>query len=121
MKKDLEKLWDSISKNRESIKKLQKYNSNSYYVKKYEQSILQLNRDYKFFKSKCLKSKNPTLVKNLGQLHASMEILLSDKKYDKKLSTIKDLERFWPDIELNIIDETHSSENFEIPKEIPPK
>jgi len=119
MKKDLEQLWDSISENRELIKQLQKYRSNSYYKEKYDQSVLTLNRNYKFFKSKCLKSKNPTLVKNLGQLHGSMEILLSEKKYDEKLSTIKDLERFWPDIELNIIDETPVTSGFEIPKEIP--
>ena len=118
MKKDLDQLWDSILENKELIKKLQKYGSNSYYKKKYEQSIVKLNRDYKFFRSKYLKSKNIILIKNLGQLHASLEILLSGKKYDEKLNTIKNLEIFWPDIELNIIDE-NSSTDFEIPKEIP--
>ena len=119
MKKDLDQLWDTILENRELIKKLRKYRSNSHYKAKYDKSVLKLNRDYKFFKSKCLKSENTTLIKNLGQLNASIEILLSDKKYDEKLHTIKDLERFWPDIELNIIDESPLTSDFEIPKEIP--
>lgn len=119
MEQELKQLWESIATIRELIKKLQKYRSNIHYKQKYDKEILILNRNYKFFKAKCMKSKNPSLIKNLGQLYASVQVILSDRKYEKKIETIKDLERFWPDIELDILQIKPSTSNFEIPKEIP--
>ena|SRR2546425_8059428 len=98
---------------------LLKYKSTKYYKQKYEKEILQLNRNYKFFKAKVIETKKPSLIKNLGQLNSSIEIILSGKPYKNKLNAIKELELFWPDLEVNIFEIKPSKQTFEIPKEIP--
>ena len=119
MQDELSQLWESISRIRDLINQLQKYNSNKHYKQKYEKEILQLNRNYKFFKVKVMETDKPSLIKNLGQLHSSIDIILSRKTYKTKLDTIKELELFWPDLEVDILEITPSKKTFEIPKEIP--
>lgn len=118
MQEELSQLWESITRIRTLIKKLKKYRSNTHYKQKYDQEILSLNRNYKFFKAK-IKPKKSDLMKKLGHLYSSIEIITSEKEYKTKLDTIEELERFWPDLEVEIIEMKSSESSFQIPKEIP--
>ena len=63
--------------------------------------------------------KKPALAKKLGHLYSAIDIILSNTGYETKLDTIGELERFWPDLEVEWISIKSTDTSFKIPKEIP--
>ncbi len=118
MQEDLSKIWESVVRIRELIKKLQKYKSTKFYKDKYDEEINQLNRSYKFFKAS-IKNPSESLGKKFKSLDESIEIILSNKMHKRKLETIKKLEKFWPDLEIEFQSIKTEDQSFKIPKEIP--
>lgn len=118
MQENLSKLWESILRIRAHIKQLQKYNSNRFYKEQYDDEIIQLNRDYKYFQAS-IKNPNESLKEKLDNLDESMKIILGNRQHQIKLETIKKLERFWPDLEIVFEDVQTNEPFFKIPKEIP--
>lgn len=119
LKKELNKLWNIISNLRDSIEYLRKYNSNKFYKRKYESTSKKLNRFYKFFKAKLESLEKESLDEKIKKLDEYMSVLLSEKKYDKKLSTIQQLELFWPELEIEFEDLKIKTKSFDVPSEIP--
>lgn len=118
MQEDLSKIWESLSRIRDLTKKLQKYHSQSFYKKKYDSEILELNRNYKFFKAR-IKNPSDPLKEKLDILDKSITTILSKKRHKTKIETINKLERFWPDLEIELSEISSEVESFKIPKEIP--
>ena len=118
MQEELSKIWESLSRIKNLIKKLQKYRSQSFYKKQYDSEILELNRNYKFLKAR-IKDPSSSLEEKLEKLNGAMQIVLSSKQYKIKLKTIKQLEMFWPELEIELSEINSEVESFRIPKEIP--
>lgn len=116
-------LLKSISKTifniKTTIKKLQKYKSNQHYKKTYEDEICDLNRDYKFLKAKTHTITKQSFHEKLQKLDSFVTVLLSNTKYEKKLEAIKQLELFWPDLEIELSNVKSFQQSFEIPNVIP--
>lgn len=118
MQEELSKIWESISRIRGLTKKLVKYRSQRFYKKQYDDEILELNRNYKYFKAR-IKDPSSSLKEKLAKLDGAITIILSKKRHKAKLETINQLERFWPDLEIELSEISSETESFKIPKEIP--
>ena len=118
MQEELSQIWESISRIRDLIKKLQKYKSANFYKTKYDQEILQLNRLYTFFRAS-IKEPSGTLEEKLNNLDDSIKIIFSNQRHKNRLDEIKKLEKFWPELEIELVNIKSERQFFEIPKEIP--
>lgn len=118
MQEYLSKIWESLLKVRILTKKLQKYSFNTFYKKQYDDEILLINRNYKFFTSS-IQNPSESLKEKLSEMDKSIQILLGNKQHKTKLKSIKTLERFWPELEIEFSDTPAEELSFEIPKEIP--
>lgn len=119
-KDEFSKLWEAISNIRDVIQKLKKYKGNQHYKKQLENCIAALNKDYKFLQHKVDKANKPSLTEKFKNLGNAVSIILSEKTGNaEKLSNIKTLELFWPELEIELENLKLNISNFEIPSEIP--
>lgn len=119
-KEEFSQLWETISNIRNAIKKLEKYKGNQHYKKQLETCIADLNRAYRFLKHKVIKANKPSLNDKFKDIEDAINTLLSGKSNNtEKLSIIKTLELFWPELEIEFENLKLNISNFEIPSEIP--
>lgn len=119
-REEFSRLWETISSTRNAIQNLEKYKGNQHYKKQLENCIAALNKDYKFLQHKVNKANKPSLNAKFMNLENAVTTILSEKTGNaEKLSTIKTLELFWPELEIELGNLKLNISNFEIPSEIP--
>ena len=118
-KEELHQLWDLFSDIREAIRRLQKYKGNRHYKKQYEDYAKKLNKNYKFIEFKIGKLKDLPLKEKFATVRNTVDTVLSDTELSEKLTTINNLELFWPELEIEFENLGLSIRSFEIPEEIP--
>lgn len=118
-KEELQQLWDLFSDIREATKRLQKYKGNRHYKRQYDDSVKNLNKNYKFIEFKIGKLKDSSLKEKFATVRDTVNTILSDTELSEKLTTINNLELFWPELEIEFENLKLSIRGFEIPEEIP--
>jgi len=118
---DLKDLYALFIKVKEDIVDIRKYKSKKKYKDQYEKDILALNRAHMFLKAKIIDSSIASLIEKFKKINDAVQIVLEPKKYDKKLEVIKELERYWPELEVQYEGIRFKNNSFSIPDEIPIK
>jgi len=118
-KEEFQQFIGIIKKVREAITKLRKYKGNQHYQQRLELTIGELNRTHKFLKAKVAKLDNDQLKEKFKTVDEIISLVLSKSKYDEKLEAIKNLERFWPELEIEFENLKLNLQSFDVPEEIP--
>jgi hypothetical protein len=119
-REELSKLWMSICNVRNLAQKLERYKGNRHYKKHLEDSFAQLNKEYKFLYHKVNKTNMLALREKFKKLDGPINSILAEKTTGaERLSLIKTIELFWPELELELENLKLNISNFEIPSEIP--
>jgi hypothetical protein len=119
-KDELQAYKNSILKVREALIRINKYKGNTAYKKQLDASTAELNRSHLFFRAKILKTGKDSLIEQFKTPDAIVSFLLEEgTNYQKKLQKIVELERFWPELEMEFEDLELKIRSFEIPDEIP--
>lgn len=116
---ELQQLQEIISKIKDSTNRLQKYKGHPHYKKKHNDSLSELNRSYTFLRAKIGKTDKAELIDKFSKIDSPIKIILSDAKPLEKLESIKALERYWPDLEIEFANLRLGMRSFEIPKDLP--
>lgn len=119
-KEELQQFINIINKAKDIIKKLLRYKGNQHYKKQLESSLDALNRSYKFLRAKIHRTDKDGLKEKFKIVDTTVSNLLSNSKdNNEKLEAIKNLERYWPELEIEFEDLKLKIRSFEIPEEIP--
>ncbi len=119
-REELQQFANVINKVKDIISKLLKYKGNKHYKKQLESGLTELNRTYKFLRAKIHRMDKDGLKEKFKIIDDTISILLSNTEDNKeKLDAIKNLERYWPDLEIEFEDLRLKIRSFEIPEEIP--
>ena len=116
---ELQQFIEIINKVKISLQNLDKYKSNSHYKKLLASSLKELNRAHKFLKAKIDRTGKVEIKEKFKTVSDVITNILSDKKNNEKLDVINDLERFWPELEIEFENLKLNLRSFEIPEEIP--
>lgn len=118
-KNELEKFMNVIKDVEVATLNLIKYRGNRHYRNQLVSSLKNLNRSYRFFKAKIMKSKNIKLKEKFSVINDLILSILDEKKHTERLEKIKELETFWPELEIEFEDLKLNIRSFDIPEEIP--
>ena len=119
-KKELQKFKEIINKVKLVLEKLSKYKGNPNYKKKLDVLISELNRSTIFLKAKIDKANEPELKNKFKTVSGIANSMISDcTDVKKNLKHITTLEKFWPELEVELENLDLNIKSFEIPKEIP--
>lgn len=119
-KEELQQFINIINKAKDIIKKLLRYKGNQHYKKQLESSLDALNRSYKFLRAKIHRTDKDGLKEKFKIVDTTISNLLSNSKdNNEKLEAIKNLGRYWPELEIEFEDLKLKIRSFEIPEEIP--
>jgi len=119
-KEELKAYKESIIKIKDALGKLIKYKGNSAYKKQLEVASAELNRSHAFFKAKISKSGKESLITKFKTVDDCVTLLLDvNVTYKDKLQKISELDRFWPELEIEFEDLKLKIRSFEVPEEIP--
>ncbi len=118
-KEQLKQLWELFSSVRDSIIHLQKYGSNRFYKNQFEALKTELNRSYKFMEAKIRTANRPSLDNKFKSVRETVDIILADSNYSDKIREIRELEKFWPELEIEFESLRLSTQSFEIPQDVP--
>ncbi len=118
-KAELRQYINIIDKVKAILENLHKYKGNQHYKKQLVASLKELNRSHRFLKAKIDKTNKIEIKEKFGIVHDTITSILSDSKNDEKLATIGELERYWPELEIEFENLKLSIKSFDIPEEIP--
>lgn len=118
-KEELQKFIEVITNVNTALQKLSKYKYNQHYRKSLDTKLKDLNRSHKFLKAKIDKRGEPDIKHKFQIVNDSVAIILSNSTIDRKLNAIKDIESFWPDLEIELENLELKIRSFDIPEEIP--
>jgi len=119
-KEELHQFINIIKKVKDIINKLLKYKGNKHYKKQMESSLTELNRSYTFLRAKIHRTDKDGLKEKFKIVdNAVPNLLSSTKDNNEKLEVIRNLERFWPELEMEFEDLKLKIRGFGIPEEIP--
>ncbi len=118
-KDELKQFYDLVIKVKDSIEKLLAYKGNAHYKKQTDTSLVELNRTFKYLKAKMSKIDRTEVKEKFQTVEEAVSKILSDITNKEKIELIKNLERFWPDLEIEFETLKLNIRSFEIPEEIP--
>ena len=119
-KKEFQKFKEVINNVKLVLEKLSKYKGNPTYKKKLNVLLSELNRSSIFLKAKIDKSNEQELKNKFKTVSDIVNSITSDGiNVKKNLKYITDLEKFWPELEVELENLNLNIKSFEIPKEIP--
>jgi hypothetical protein len=118
-KEELKEFTEIVSKVKNSLANLLKYKGNKHYKKLLDESLKELNRSHKFLKAKIDRANKVELKEKFKTVDKEVANILSDSKYNDKLESIKNLDRFWPELEIEFENLKLNIRSFEVPEEIP--
>lgn len=118
-KTELQQFVDIINKVKTVLENLSKYKGNQHYKKLLDTSLKELNRSHKFLKAKIDKTNKSEIKEKFKTVSDAVTNILSENKTNERLQTIKNLESFWPDLEIEFENLKLNIRSFEIPEEIP--
>lgn len=118
-KTELQQFIGVINKVKTALENLQKYKGNQHYKKLLDASLKELNRAHKFLKAKIDKTNKDEIKGKFETVSDVVTNMLSDDKNNEKLEAINNLERFWPELEIEFENLKLDIRSFEIPQEIP--
>ena len=118
-KTELQQFTEVINKVKTALQNLSKYKGNQHYKKLLDDSLKELNRSHKFLKAKIDRANKPEIKDKFKTVSDAVTNILSDVKNTEKIVAIKNLESFWPDLEIEFENLKLNIRSFEIPEEIP--
>jgi len=118
-KTELQEFAEVINKVKTALQNLSKYKGNQHYKKLLDVSLKELNRSHKFLKAKIDRANKDELKEKFKTVSDAVKNILSDSKGNEKLEAIKNLESFWPELEIEFENLKLNIKSFEIPEEIP--
>lgn len=118
-KTELQQFTEVINKVKTALQNLSKYKGNQHYKKLLDESLKELNRSHKFLKAKIDRTNKPEIKEKFNTISNIITSIFSDGKTKGRLDTIKNLEDFWPELEIEFENLKFNIGSFEIPKEIP--
>lgn len=118
-KEEFADFYATIQEIKSAIHNLAKYKGNQHYKKQLSTALTKLNRSHKFLKSKVANFNKPTLSEKFNFVDAAVGFILSDIEPAAKLKSVTDLEKFWPDLEVEFENLKLNIRSFEIPEEMP--
>ncbi len=116
---ELKQFIEVINKVKEALENLQKYKSNQHYKKLLDGSLKELNRSHKFLKAKIDRTGKTEIVEKFKTVSDAVTNIISNIKNNEKLVAINQLDRFWPDLEIEFENLKLNIRSFDIPEEIP--
>lgn len=116
---EFSQLFEQIKKIKSVLSSLTKYKGNQNYKKKLSELTLKLNKQFRFLKAKLNKTNEPALNEKFKKVEQTINLLLGNSKIGDKLNAIKELELFWPEIEVEFENLRLNIRSFDIPSEIP--
>lgn len=118
-KTELQQFADVINKVKTALESLIKYKGNQHYKKQFDAALKELNRSHKFLKAKFDRTNKTEIKEKFKTASDAVTNILSDSKNNEKIKVIKDLEGFWPDLEIEFENLKLNIRSFDVPKEIP--
>lgn len=118
-KEELQLYKNAIMNVRDAIVNLKKYKGNTYYRNQLEDSIAEFNRSHLFFKTKILKTEKDELIEKFKTVDEAAICIIKGVNNDEKLRRISELDRFWPELEIEFENLKFNLRSFNIPEEIP--
>jgi len=116
---EFSQLFEEIKKIKSVLNNLTKYKGNPNYKKKLSNLTLELNKNFRFLKAKLNKTNEPNLNDKFKKVEETINLVLGNASVDEKLDSIKELELFWPEIEIEFENLKLNIRSFDIPEEIP--
>lgn len=118
-KEELQQLTEIINKVKSNMNNLLKYKGNQHYNKQLDSSLKELNRSHKFLKAKINRTNKDKLKNKFRIVNDAVADILSNSEFKEKLGIIENLEKFWPDLEIEFENLKLNIRSFEVPEEIP--
>ncbi len=116
---EFSQLFEKIKEIKSVLGSLTKYKSNPNYKKKLSTLTLELNKNFRFLKAKLTKNNSTNLNEKFKNVEEAITLILGNANINEKINKIKELELFWPEVEVEFEDLKLNIRSFDMPSEIP--